>query len=178
MNADRERVVDKMPENFQLLGWIATLFPNAAVIHCVRDVRDVGLSCWVTNFAAITWANDLHHIAQRLRWYRRLMDQNGGITFATTSSAFGFSEGSMTAGQAVTTLNGGTVMSTLKDAFDGALAFGIPDASGNPTNVTYADTDGIVDLTSPRPARPPRSRTSTRAWAAFSWDKLGFAPKG
>ena len=31
------RVVDKMPENTLYLGWIATLFPLAILIHCRRD---------------------------------------------------------------------------------------------------------------------------------------------
>ena len=45
------RVVDKMPENTLYLGWIATLFPQAILIHCRRDLRDVALSCWMTNLA-------------------------------------------------------------------------------------------------------------------------------
>ena len=72
-NADRRHVADKMPENFALLGWIATLFPDAAVIHCTRDVRDVAVSCWVTNFSQIRWANDLGMIAERVNAYRRMM---------------------------------------------------------------------------------------------------------
>lgn len=67
------RVVDKMPDNYSLLGWLAVLFPYARFIHCQRDLRDVALSCWITNFAAIAWANDLDHLAHRLLQYRRLM---------------------------------------------------------------------------------------------------------
>jgi hypothetical protein len=68
------RVVDKMPENFMLLGWLAVVFPKARFIHCRRDVRDVALSCWMTNFSHIRWANDLEHIAGRVQDYRRVMD--------------------------------------------------------------------------------------------------------
>jgi tetratricopeptide (TPR) repeat protein len=68
-----ERVVDKMPDNYALLGWIVTLFPRARLIHVRRDPRDVALSCWMTNFAEIRWANDLAHIAARIRQYQRLM---------------------------------------------------------------------------------------------------------
>lgn len=68
------RVVDKMPENYVLLGWIVTMFPEACIIHCRRDVRDVALSCWMTNFAHVLWANDVGHIAGRVREYRRLME--------------------------------------------------------------------------------------------------------
>src|SRR5262249_53825863 len=32
-----DRVVDKMPENFKLLGWLALQFPKARFIHCRRN---------------------------------------------------------------------------------------------------------------------------------------------
>jgi tetratricopeptide (TPR) repeat protein len=68
-----KRVVDKMPENYQNLGWLATTLPKARFIHCRRDKRDVALSCWMTNFSQIRWSNDLVHIAHRLLAYERLM---------------------------------------------------------------------------------------------------------
>jgi tetratricopeptide (TPR) repeat protein len=68
------RVTDKMPDNYQLLGWIVTLFPRARIIHCRRDVRDVALSCWMTHFSRIRWANGLEHLAERINDYLRLMD--------------------------------------------------------------------------------------------------------
>lgn len=73
IDAHHSRVADKMPDNFALLGWIATLFPHATILHCTRDVRDVAVSCWVTNFSQIRWANDLGHIAERVNDYRRIM---------------------------------------------------------------------------------------------------------
>jgi tetratricopeptide (TPR) repeat protein len=74
LNAEASRVVDKMPENYLFLGWLATLFPRAKFIHCRRDLRDVAVSCWMTNFRHIRWAADPDHIAARFRDYRRLMD--------------------------------------------------------------------------------------------------------
>jgi tetratricopeptide (TPR) repeat protein len=74
LNADALRVVDKMPDNYLYLGLIATLFPRARIIHCRRDLRDVAVSCWMTNFRHIRWAADPEHIAARFREYRRLMD--------------------------------------------------------------------------------------------------------
>src|SRR5262249_32775338 len=62
-----DRVVDKMPENYLMLGWLAVQFPQARYIHCRRDVRDVALSCWMTNFSRIRWSNELEHIAGRVR---------------------------------------------------------------------------------------------------------------
>jgi tetratricopeptide (TPR) repeat protein len=69
-----ERIVDKMPDKYQLLGFLAALFPQAAFIHCRRDLRDVAVSCWMTDFRGIRWANDMEHIATRFQQYRRLME--------------------------------------------------------------------------------------------------------
>ena len=78
--------------------------------------------------------------------------QQDNANFATTSSAFGFEDAFMTAPQAVTTADGGTVMDTLGDAFDGALSWGLAKADGtvaigpSTTPLTYADSDGAVDI--------------------------------
>lgn len=71
---DALRVVDKMPDNYSLVGWIATLFPNAKIIHCNRDPRDVALSCWMTQFGSIRWACSTDHLVNRVKQYRRVMD--------------------------------------------------------------------------------------------------------
>jgi len=68
------RVVDKMPENIQLLGLIASVLPGARVILCTRDNRDVAVSCWQAGFATIPWANNFEHIARRLADHERLLD--------------------------------------------------------------------------------------------------------
>jgi tetratricopeptide (TPR) repeat protein len=67
-------IIDKMPSNYHLLGWLVTLFPNAKIIHCRRDVRDVAVSCWMTQFKLMHWAFDLEYIAERIRQYQRIMD--------------------------------------------------------------------------------------------------------
>jgi tetratricopeptide (TPR) repeat protein len=74
LNADRPRVADKMPDNYLYLGLLAALFPKAKFIHCRRDLRDVAVSCWMTNFRHIRWANDPDHIAGRFAEYRRIME--------------------------------------------------------------------------------------------------------
>jgi hypothetical protein len=66
-------VVDKMPDNYLHVGWILTLFPKATVIHARRDLRDVALSCWLTQFGQIRWACDMGHIASRIREHLRVM---------------------------------------------------------------------------------------------------------
>ncbi|QIL82739.1 hypothetical protein G7047_24470 [Diaphorobacter sp. HDW4A] len=73
LDGEALRVADKMPDNFSLLGWLAILFPKAHFIHCRRDLRDVALSCWITDFGRIVWANDMDHLVHRIQQYRRLM---------------------------------------------------------------------------------------------------------
>jgi tetratricopeptide (TPR) repeat protein len=68
------RVIDKMPDNYMYVGLLATLFPRAVFIHCRRDLRDVALSCWMTDFRSMTWPFQTTDIAQRFKQYRRLMD--------------------------------------------------------------------------------------------------------
>ena len=68
------RVIDKMPDNYLSVGLIATLFPDAKIIHCRRDLRDIAVSCWMTNFRQIHWANQFEHISGRFLAYQRLMD--------------------------------------------------------------------------------------------------------
>jgi len=67
------RIVDKSPQNYQLVGLLATLFPRATFIHCRRDLRDVALSCWLTEFDLVDWAQDVEHIASRFQQYLRMM---------------------------------------------------------------------------------------------------------
>src|SRR5262249_42421169 len=60
--------------NYLYLGLLAALFPKAKFIHCRRDLRDIAVSCWMTNFRHIRWANDADHIASRFEEYHRIMD--------------------------------------------------------------------------------------------------------
>jgi Flp pilus assembly protein TadD len=69
-----DRVVDKLPENTLHLGFLATLFPRAQIIHCRREPRDVALSCWMTDLAEFPWSCDPEMIAGRIHEYRRLME--------------------------------------------------------------------------------------------------------
>lgn len=41
-----KRVIDKMPQNFLRLGFIALLFPNARIVHCQRDPADTFVSAF------------------------------------------------------------------------------------------------------------------------------------
>ena len=74
LSSSAARVVDKMFNNYLYLGFLAVLFPRSRFIHCRRDLRDTALSCWMTDFTRIRWANDPGHIATRFRDYQRLME--------------------------------------------------------------------------------------------------------
>jgi tetratricopeptide (TPR) repeat protein len=69
-----ERATDKMPDNYLYLGLLATLFPRATFIHCRRDLCDVAVSCWITDFRSLYWACDQEHIASRFAQYLRVME--------------------------------------------------------------------------------------------------------
>lgn len=68
------RIIDKMPANIRLLGLIPVLFPNAAIVHCVRGAVDTCLSCYFQNFTQQAWSHDLKDTAAYYVQYRRLMD--------------------------------------------------------------------------------------------------------
>ncbi|MEP9386076.1 sulfotransferase [Mesorhizobium sp. KR9-304] len=68
------RITDKMPSNFELIGFIALLFPNARIIHCRRDAIDTCVSCFMTNFDVRHGYNaDLTNLGLYYREYNRLM---------------------------------------------------------------------------------------------------------
>lgn len=69
-----DRVIDKMPDNYLYLGLLAAVFPQATFLHCRRDPRDVAVSCWLTSFTRVPWANDVHHLATRYGAYHRMLD--------------------------------------------------------------------------------------------------------
>ncbi len=69
-----DRITDKMPDNYMYIGFLSILFPQGTFIHCRRDLRDVAVSCWMTDFRSIVWANSTEHIATRFKQYQRLMN--------------------------------------------------------------------------------------------------------
>ncbi len=68
-----QRIIDKMPDNYSMLGWILTLFPKARIIHLQRNPADVALSCWMTQFGSIQWACHEEHLVHRIEQYQRIM---------------------------------------------------------------------------------------------------------
>ncbi|MBV9930196.1 MAG: sulfotransferase [Alphaproteobacteria bacterium] len=65
---------DKRPDNFLHLGFIKRLFPEARIIHTVRDPADTAVSQFFLHLdPAMAYATDLADIAHWQRQYRRLM---------------------------------------------------------------------------------------------------------
>ncbi|MEX0305067.1 MAG: sulfotransferase [Leisingera sp.] len=67
--------VDKMPDNYRLLGHLLTAYPEARFVHLCRDPRDVAMSIWRGYFSgsSLTYAYDLKAMAHRFNLYGRLM---------------------------------------------------------------------------------------------------------
>lgn len=67
-------VTDKMPHNFQHIGLISLLFPDARIIHCRRNPLDNCLSIYFQNFIwSHDYATDLGNIGLFYSEYDRLM---------------------------------------------------------------------------------------------------------
>lgn len=68
-------VTDKRPDNFYHIGLILRLFPEAKILHTVRDARDVCLSTFFAHLdPSQVHATRLSSIAHQYRAYERLMD--------------------------------------------------------------------------------------------------------
>ena len=68
------RITDKTIGNFELLGLIHLCLPNARIIHCRRDARDVCVSCFSTRFTGgHSYAYDLQELGRYWRLYDGLM---------------------------------------------------------------------------------------------------------
>lgn len=67
--------VDKMPENYRLIGFLKAAYPHCRIIHMRRDPRDVALSMWRAHFQgrALAYTYDLAAMAQRFNLYAETM---------------------------------------------------------------------------------------------------------
>lgn len=80
------RITDKMPSNFHHLGLIATLFPNAAIVHCELEPLDLGWSIFCQNFTNAhgnAFAYDLESIGSMYQDYRHFMAHWHAVLEAT-----------------------------------------------------------------------------------------------
>ena len=74
---DARHVIDKLPHNFENIGLIKLLFPNAKIISVRRDPRDIALSNYFTDYGAkhggMGFAYDLEWIGEQLADHNLLM---------------------------------------------------------------------------------------------------------
>jgi tetratricopeptide (TPR) repeat protein len=74
---DAHYVVDKLPHNFENIGLIKFLFPNAKIISVRRDPRDIAVSNYFTDYQAkhggMGFAYDLQSIGEQLADHNLLM---------------------------------------------------------------------------------------------------------
>ncbi len=69
-------ITDKMPTNFLNLGLINLIFPNAKIIHAMRDPIDTCLSCYFKRFVDLehlSFTFDLEDLGFFYNEYQRLM---------------------------------------------------------------------------------------------------------
>ncbi len=74
-DSDAHWYIDKQPLNFLHVDLILALFPNARIIHCLRNARDNALSLWMQSFQPGTqeYAYDFADIGAAIHGSRRLM---------------------------------------------------------------------------------------------------------
>lgn len=71
---DARWVVDKLPANARIAGFLRLLFPEAPIVHCARDPRALAWSLYTANFAAHeAWYHDLDDLAGALRRHGALI---------------------------------------------------------------------------------------------------------
>jgi tetratricopeptide (TPR) repeat protein len=74
---DASHIIDKLPHNFENVGLIKFLFPNAKIISVRRDPRDIAISNYFTNYQAkhggMGFAYDLSWVGEQLADHNMMM---------------------------------------------------------------------------------------------------------
>lgn len=74
------RVIDKHMGAERTLGLISRMFPNAKVIHCLRDPIDSCLSSYFQNFGTnVSYSRDLSSLGKMYVAHRKVMDHWYGV---------------------------------------------------------------------------------------------------
>ena len=76
LSNNSERVTDKLPVNFKLIGLIKLILPNSKIIHCVRNPKDICFSIFKNYFVNrnLNYAYNLNEITEYFILYKDLMD--------------------------------------------------------------------------------------------------------
>jgi len=73
IRAEGRRICDKQPQNYRLLGPLALGMPDASIVHCVRDPRDIAVSFFQAYLIEQPWSFDLRDIGRCIRSHDELM---------------------------------------------------------------------------------------------------------
>lgn len=68
------RFTDKMLFNFNTVGFIRLMFPNARIVHCRRDPMDTCIACFRTDFRHLFLSYTLRELGQFYGYYEGMMD--------------------------------------------------------------------------------------------------------
>ena len=80
LQATKRAYTDKNPWNYDAIGLIFHLFPNARVVHVQRNPIDTGFSIFRNEFSKfVPFANNLEDIAHYYAQYARLMQHWGAL---------------------------------------------------------------------------------------------------
>lgn len=75
VDEDIERVVDKHMGAERTMGLISRMFPQAKIIHCLRDPMDSCLSSFFQNFGTnVSYSRDLSQLGKQYVAHRKVMD--------------------------------------------------------------------------------------------------------
>ncbi len=70
-----DRITDKLPANFSIVGLIHLALPNARIIHVRRDPLDTCFSCYANLFSrGLEFSYDLGELGRHYRAYESVMD--------------------------------------------------------------------------------------------------------
>ncbi|MEO5622691.1 MAG: sulfotransferase [Dokdonella sp.] len=143
--------IDKNPMNFQHVGLIARLFPQARVIHCRRDIRDTALSLWCRLFAHDDYgfSYDFEDIAAFAQGHDRLMAHWKRVL---PLNILDVSYEDLVADSA-------SAMARILDYLK------LPDFD---LSASAAQTDSVIASTSRWQARQPIYQRSVQRWKAYS----------
>ncbi len=75
LSNNHARVINKHPLNFKHIGLILLMFPNAKIIHTIRNPLDTCLSCFFQNFTkGQHYSFNLEHLAAFFNHYKVLIN--------------------------------------------------------------------------------------------------------
>ncbi|NNF16720.1 MAG: tetratricopeptide repeat protein [Gammaproteobacteria bacterium] len=73
---NKDLVIDATWRNFLYIGVIELLFPEARVVYCTRDARDIALSTYFYDLQSepgLSYASDMNDIAEFINGHKRVM---------------------------------------------------------------------------------------------------------